>query len=187
MIAAQKQAKVEEKKIDERKPFKLNLGSKAARPTAPKVTGEEELNRSEPASPPDTAPDPTPLSNGQDNSSSPSLTDIELTGINHDSQPEKFNEKTVAQFKAAVKTVHEHVDDKGLIGDAIKNVLSMLEEHDFLKKIVQPQDIGMMVRGLRENYGVVIQKKQTRTTKRRAGAEEVEKIMADLSDIEIEI
>lgn len=113
-------------------------------------------------------------------SPSPSLSDL-----NHESQPENFNDKTVQQFKAGIQLLKDHIDDKDLITDAIRNVLGMLKAHDFLKGHLLPEDMGLMVRGLRNGYGTVIQKKQTKQRKRSASNEEVDKILDNLGDIDL--
>lgn len=195
LLNKQKQQETEQKKQDS---FKINFsGGKTVNPpdltkTATERDGEDNSLASVFGSEPPSekkalAPvgDETPsktLPTAKDNSSPSSFS---LEDINHESQPDSFDEGVVKKFRAALEMLKDHIDDKEIIGDAIKNVLGMLKEYDFLNQHLLPEDCGLMVRSLREGYNVVIQKKQTKQRKKSVKAQEVDKVLEELADFDV--
>lgn len=184
LLAKQEKTKMmakEEENKPKKNSFKLSFGNSSSAKVAEK-DGEEETKVDDKGT--DGSGASVPLSSQRslsaEASSSPSLSDL-----NHESQPDKLQKETVIKFRTALDLLADNVEDKEIVGDCVRNVLGMLKEHEFLEKILKPEDCGMMIRGLREGYGVVIQKKQTKQRKKTASAAEVDKVLEDLADLDI--
>lgn len=102
----------------------------------------------------------------------------------HADQPEKFKEETIKKLKENLKKLEDNIGDKEFVTDAISFIMKSLRQHDFLKDIMKPQDIGLMVRGLRESYGVVIKKKETRAKKVTEKQQKESELLDKLSELD---
>lgn len=94
------------------------------------------------------------------------VTDILKTGITNVKQAdlEGFR-KTLEIIREAYKKELPG-QDISLITSAMKNILGEVRQHEEFMKLLLPQDIGMLVRILRESYGVVLNVKVTREKKK---------------------
>lgn len=102
-------------------------------------------------------------------------------------QPDQYTDVYVAELKQALDILKNSIDNKELVADALKNIMTNLKQHSFLSDILLPEDCQLMVAGLRESYGVTIAKKQTKKTKRDATAQDVDAVLDQLSDVDIQI
>jgi hypothetical protein len=99
-------------------------------------------------------------------------------------QIEEYPQETIDEILRAVNVLENSLTHKELIGDAIKQLVGKLQENPNLRDILAPECFGLMVRGLRENYGRVIatkQVKQQKVTERAKDANEMKEILADFS------
>jgi len=102
-------------------------------------------------------------------------------------QPDVYTDIHVKDLQDALSILKNSIGNKELITDALKNIMLHLSQHTFLAKILLPEDCQLMTRSLRESYGVVIAKKQTKKTKKTASAAEVDEVMEGLADLDIRI
>lgn len=102
-------------------------------------------------------------------------------------QPDEYNDEHVRELKQALSILEQSIDNKELVADALKNIMVNIKQHVFLKDILLPEDCQLMVRGLRESYGVTIAKKQKKRGKRDTNAKDVEAVMEQLADLDITI
>lgn len=102
-------------------------------------------------------------------------------------QPDAFDQELVDKLKESLDILVNSMDNKELIGDALKQIMLSTKKHPFLADIMHPEDCQMMVRGLQESYGVTLAKKQVRGQKRAASSKDVEDIVDMLADVDISI
>ncbi len=102
-------------------------------------------------------------------------------------QPDEYNKETVDKLKSSLDVLTNSIDNKELVGDALKKIIIDIKRHPFLADILHPEDCQLMVRALRENYGITIVKKQTRSAKKEATSKDVDEVMDMLGDMEISI
>ena len=113
--------------------------------------------------------------------------EISADEYNFEDQPEKLQEAVVADVKKSLALLADNINNKELVGQAVKSVLSDLQKHDFLRDILQPEDLGLMVRGLRESYGRAVQQKTERKKKTTATNAAVDSILNDLANVEFNV
>ncbi len=102
-------------------------------------------------------------------------------------QPDGYNAELVNGLKDSLDILINSIDNKELVGDALKRIMLDLKRYPFLVDIMHPEDCQLMVRAVRESYGVTLAKKQTRSTKKAATSKEVEDVLEILGDVEINI
>ena len=102
-------------------------------------------------------------------------------------QPDQYTDKHVEELKQALDILKNSIDNKELVADALKNIMTNLKRHTFLNDILLPEDCQLMVASLRESYGVTIAKKQTKKTKRDATTQDVDAVLDQLADVDIQI
>lgn len=125
----------------------------------------------------------------------PSLTEHEITKpedklareFSYDSQSEGMDAEAMESLGTALNMLQDNIEDKDIVSEAVKNVLNLLNHHDFLKKILKPEDCGLMVRGLRNSYGTTIAKKEARGTKAKATDAAVQGVLDNLGDLQVEL
>lgn len=101
----------------------------------------------------------------------------------HEDQPDDMTENAVKQLQDSLQTLRDSIDHPELVSEAIKNIMLNLQEHEFLRDNMEPEDYGSMVRGLRVSYGKTIAKKQERSTKRKSNDADVDQIISALGDM----
>lgn len=72
---------------------------------------------------------------------------------------EKYSKEEVESLQGALNLLVENIKDPKMVGQSIKNVMYSLAENPELKTIMKPENIGWMVRGLRESYGMHLAKR----------------------------
>jgi len=102
-------------------------------------------------------------------------------------QPDGYNEEIVVKLKDSLDVLINSIDNKELVGDALKQIMLNLKRYPFLIDVMHPEDCNLMVRAVRESYGVTLAKKQTRSTKRATTSKEVEDVLDILGDVEISL
>jgi len=83
-----------------------------------------------------------------------------------------------------LEVLANQIEHKGDVGEILKNLMMMMHDTPSLAEIIEPKDIGLMVRGLQESYGKVIVKKTVRSKKLRAtqlAVQEVADLMAGVT------
>lgn len=68
---------------------------------------------------------------------------------------EDLNDKDLQDFKASIQNLHDSFENPSQIVNAVRYVLMGLREHPDFKGILKPEDLGAMVKGLRESHGLV--------------------------------
>jgi len=102
-------------------------------------------------------------------------------------QPEGYEQKQIDELKSSLDILVNSMDNKELVGDALKKIMLDLKRYPFLVNIMHPEDCNLMVRAVRESYGVTLAKKQDRSDKRKATSKEVEDTLELLGDMEINL
>ncbi len=98
--------------------------------------------------------------------------DLESAGIEpiktfvFDDQPDKYPADVLEDIEQSIRILQGSFENPELVGNAINSLVGKIQEHDFLKDILAPEAMGLMVRGLRESYGITIRKK-SKTQKKR--------------------
>ncbi len=169
----------------------LNKGGKddakpVADPFAALRTSLDVANR-----PPDTASNEQA---GEVNSGTPSKDNataspaaISADEFNAEEQPEQFSEKEIEDFKNALEVLSNNIDNKEVVGQATASLLQLIQNNENVRQMLQPEDIRLMVRGLRESYGTAIVKKETKQTKKVVSEKNVDGLMKDMSDLDFSI
>lgn len=102
-------------------------------------------------------------------------------------QPEGYEQIHVDELKQSLDILVNSIDNKEMVGDALKKIMLDLKRYPFLVNIMHPEDCNLMVRAVRESYGVTLAKKQNRSKKRAATSKEVEDTLDILADMEINL
>lgn len=107
---------------------------------------------------------------------------VDAETYKHSTQLDAVQEQELASLQGAIDLLRDHMDVPDLVGDSIRNVMTLIQARPYLAELMRPEDMGALVRGLRESYGVVIQKKQENRSKRAKSvqkADEFEKLMLE--------
>jgi hypothetical protein len=91
-------------------------------------------------------------------------------------------------FIDTIDSVYDIIHDPDLLGGVIRNIMIELKSNAEYIKLMAPEDIRTMVRGMRESMGLARVKKQETKAKRASGANKKSKaldddILAGLDDI----
>jgi hypothetical protein len=108
----------------------------------------------------------------------------------HSSQPTEISDAAQEQLRQALGTLVQSFENKELVGSAVTYVMQTISANPHLKDNIQPDDIGLMVRGLRMAYGTVIVKKQQGQEKKRVKQEslnEIDELMSGSGFMDMEI
>lgn len=100
-------------------------------------------------------------------------------------QPEAYTPEQVGQIKGALELLANSMNNREMVGQSVYHLLHQIKQNPKLSAILAPEDLGLMVRGLRQSYGVVVQKKTENRSKRQAKVEDVDKLVDDLSSMGI--
>lgn len=73
------------------------------------------------------------------------------------------------------------------VGQNLTEILQMLRASPALRAVLLPEDVGTMVKALRESYVHVVQKKVTNKGKATARKQDVDAALQDLAGLEINI
>jgi hypothetical protein len=112
---------------------------------------------------------------------------LDADEFTHPEQPSEYSEEAVKSIKNSISIIQQNLDNKELVGQAVVNVLALLKQHEFLRGILEPEDLGTMVRGLRVSYGVAVAQKQARAKKTKATNAEVDEAMSMLKGMDFKI
>lgn len=116
------------------------------------------------------------------------VTNILMTGV------DAISANNLDAFLNTLQIIRQAYQDFGNISDmnlvihAMKNILLEVKQHPEFVKLLLPEDIGMLVRILRESYGIAVVQKVERSGKRKANKEDeraFEEMMAGLGEIKL--
>src|SRR5258708_4410470 len=71
-------------------------------------------------------------------------------------QPEVFSEKEAHAFRESVDLLIANIENKEIVGQCIRHIMQTLQTNPQFKSILQPKDLGLMVRAIRVSYGTAI-------------------------------
>lgn len=103
--------------------------------------------------------------------------------FNSEDQPDEFQQAEIDNIREKLQLLEDNIDDKDIVQNALKIILTRTHEHEFLQGIFHPEDLGIMVRAMRESYGVTVTVKKQRSTKRKQVAQDVADVMDEISDL----
>lgn len=107
------------------------------------------------------------------------------TEFAHKKQPDSYNNKILTGIKESLALVADNIDDKQIVGDAIYNLMQQIRTDPTLADMLEPEDYGIMARGLRESYDVVVTVKQEKVKKKTSSAIKVDEVSALLGEITV--
>lgn len=100
---------------------------------------------------------------------------------------EKFPNEAVTQIKKAFQMLQDSFDNKEDVMQIMKIILDMINKNpEGLKPFVMPEDIGLLTKCVRQNYGVAIQKKSTKVAKQQKSNENVETMVDALKGFNLD-
>lgn len=107
---------------------------------------------------------------------------ISAKQFQHEKQPDKFTDEAAKQLHDAFQMIRDALlaEEPGMIGQAIPYIYQTLRENPHLKDILLPEDVGLMVRAIRTQYGNVVTQKQEKKTKRATKASEKIEVNSDI-------
>lgn len=85
--------------------------------------------------------------------------------------PEGFTRDELDKCMASVDQLRSALTHEQMIRESLREVMLNVQAHPQFVGLLEPEDIGLMVQGLREAYGVAITRKDTVRTKRSKNAE----------------
>ena len=102
-------------------------------------------------------------------------------------QPEiaGFTQEELEEWNTCFGILKDNINNKEMVGNAIRIVMTKIQEQERYREILAPDDIGLMVDGLRNSYGVALNIKQGKASKRAQKAKLVDDVAANLGDLEI--
>ena len=109
---------------------------------------------------------------------------INTNDFTYEGQPEKIEQTVVEKLQENMEILRANIDDKGLVGASLNNILQLLMEHQFLKDNLAPEDLGDMVDALKTSHQVVLLQKATRakapTARQNVKLKEAENLLEGL-------
>lgn len=103
--------------------------------------------------------------------------------FSHPEQPGEFSKEQVEKIKSLFQMLEDNLNNKDAVANCVRTVISSLQANPNMRSILRPEDLGLMVRGLRTAYGVLSAKKQERKSKRSVDEKEVNEILMGLRDM----
>jgi hypothetical protein len=105
----------------------------------------------------------------------------------HESQPIEFSAEQVADIKRSIEMIADNLTDKDMVAQTICYIMQSLQQHPTMVDMLAPEDIGMMVRGLRESYGSTIQVKEVKREKKTTKSKKLDEISGLLGDMDFNV
>lgn len=103
------------------------------------------------------------------------------TAVVNSDQPDKYTAEELLNLQKSIELLSGAITNPAIVGSALKQVMISLQRNPALKGILAPTDCQLMVRAMRESYGVVIEKKEGRQTARSGAASARDKSYAEVS------
>lgn len=107
--------------------------------------------------------------------------------FSHDEQPEGYTQEEVEHVRNAFKLLEANMDNKEALASCVRTVVSTLQANPNTREILRPEDLGLMVRGLRQSAGILASKKQARATKKNVNEDRVGSFMQGFKDLGISL
>lgn len=96
------------------------------------------------------------------------VTNILMTGVDAIAANSLDGFRNTLQIIRQAYQDYGNITDMNLVIHAMKNILLEVKGHPEFVKLLLPEDIGMLVRILRESYGIAVTQKTERSSKRKA-------------------
>lgn len=109
-----------------------------------------------------------------------------LTVEGHISQPDTMVTTQVEEFKKNAQLLYMKFTNRDMIQVVMKRILVDLDEHPELREFLAPEDVGMMIRLLRENYGMAVEAKKAKVAKSGGRKKKEDFDLGDLNEFVIE-
>ena len=103
-------------------------------------------------------------------------------GFVHPEQSDKYTEEEVERIQTSISILYENMEDKEIVAQAMRAVLTDIRKNQNLRELIKPEDCGMMVRHLREEYGVEVIKKAGKAKAKTESIQRQDDIMQELGD-----
>ena len=107
----------------------------------------------------------------------------EKTFGQNEKQPENMPSDVQQEFEQSLLMVVEGLENRELLGQAVQHTMMFLQEHPALCEILAPENIQILVRGLRESYGVQVANKTEKQEKKAKKNEELNGLMDQLGKL----
>lgn len=82
---------------------------------------------------------------------------ISAEQFQYKTQPDLMGKDDAEQFKVNLNMLRESFMHKDLIAPVIRRILVDLDSHPEFEEFLAPEDCGLMVRMLRQSYGIMVQ------------------------------
>lgn len=103
----------------------------------------------------------------------------------HPTQPDAASSDATIEFKNRLQQLIDSFgEDKEQVGENVRNCMKYLQANPDLRDLLQPEDVQMMVRGMRTTYANVAQTKRGKKTaaaKTNAAVDEVMDLLSNFS------
>lgn len=104
----------------------------------------------------------------------------ELKEFNHSQMTEIMMPVDEETFRAAIGILHGVFDNPEIVMNATKNILRSLRDNPQFNNFLVPDDIGMMVRALRNSYGLVASSKTVSKEKRKTKQDSIDAVADEI-------
>lgn len=111
-----------------------------------------------------------------------------LSQYQHPDQPETAEPDATQNFKENLALLQAAFgQDKDAVAANVRNCMVYLQDHPELRDILQPEDVQIMVRGLRTSYSGISSAKRNKKTTKVATNKDVDEVVDLLSGFELKI
>lgn len=104
----------------------------------------------------------------------------ELKEFNHSQMTEIMMPVDEETFRAAIGILHGVFDNPEIVMNATKNILRSLRDNPQFSNFLVPEDTGMMVRALRNSYGLVASSKTVSKEKRKTKQDSIDAVADEI-------
>lgn len=104
----------------------------------------------------------------------------ELKEFNHSQMTEIMMPVDEETFRAAIGILHGVFDNPEIVMNATKNILRSLRDNPQFNNFLVPDDIGMMVRALRNSYGLIASSKTVSKEKRKTKQDSIDAVADEI-------
>jgi len=122
----------------------------------------------------------SPLANMHIDLSAPAAVPTNVENYKYQEQADSCDDATVSNFYSLMHDLVNKFEHPEL-NESMRNCREYLQTHPELKSILKPDDIHMLVRGLRETYGKALSSRTANKKKRSKKEEAVNELLGDLS------
>ena len=108
---------------------------------------------------------------------------ITAEDFTYPNQPDKYTDEEVKELQEAFLILENSLTDKEMVSKSVRHVLSLTKQNPYIASaILAPEDVAVMVEGLKKSYGVAITKKRERVDKKQMKEGDAKELMNELQN-----